>query len=203
MYLFAALCLETPILAASAQAQNVSFIPRRDFAAGVPVSVAVGDFNGDAVQDLAVAGGSNDVSVLINNTHRINESQAATAEITPRLGVIHSGFRYSRTAQRYEQTGTLQNLGTRNHNDNGDGPRDRVRSTRAALNPVQGGTFTTCDLPPTRDHPAADLASNKGPGVCQIRDHPGGRIWVGVVSPSVAKRKRRRWMDVVSGGRSV
>jgi hypothetical protein len=53
-----------------AQAQRVSFIARRDFAAGsVPFSVAVGDFNGDGKPDLAVAnGGSNSVSVLINNT---------------------------------------------------------------------------------------------------------------------------------------
>ncbi len=34
-----------------------------------PFSVAVGDFNGDGVQDLAVANyDSNNVSVLINNT---------------------------------------------------------------------------------------------------------------------------------------
>jgi len=33
--------------------------------------VAVGDFNGDGVEDLAVANnGSNNVSVLINNTPR-------------------------------------------------------------------------------------------------------------------------------------
>jgi hypothetical protein len=35
------------------------------------VSVAVGDFDGDGRQDLAVANqNSNDVSVLINNTRR-------------------------------------------------------------------------------------------------------------------------------------
>ena len=55
---------------ATAGAQTVSFIARRDFATGPsPTSVAVGDFNGDGVQDLAVANQlSNDVSVLINNT---------------------------------------------------------------------------------------------------------------------------------------
>ncbi len=49
--------------------QDVSFIARRDFAAGnSPQSVAVGDFNGDGVQDLAVANfGSNNVSVLLGN----------------------------------------------------------------------------------------------------------------------------------------
>jgi hypothetical protein len=33
-------------------------------------SVAVGDFNGDGVQDLAVANFSNEISILINNTSR-------------------------------------------------------------------------------------------------------------------------------------
>ncbi len=49
--------------------QDVSFIARRDFAAGGnPFSVAVGDFNGDGVPDLAVANfGSNNVSVLLGN----------------------------------------------------------------------------------------------------------------------------------------
>jgi hypothetical protein len=42
---------------------------RRNFGAGSwPFSVAVGDFNGDGLQDLAVVNSdSNNVSVLINN----------------------------------------------------------------------------------------------------------------------------------------
>src|SRR5439155_12001723 len=56
------------VLPDPALAQIVSFVDaRKDFAAGTfPISVAVGDFNGDGIKDLAVAnGGSNDVSVLL------------------------------------------------------------------------------------------------------------------------------------------
>src|SRR5258707_4853959 len=62
----AAKCL---LFAAAAHAQAVSFIARLEFGAGgSPSSVAVGDFNGDGVLDLAVANnGSNNVSVLLGN----------------------------------------------------------------------------------------------------------------------------------------
>src|SRR5439155_19311530 len=56
------------VLPDPAQAQTVSFVDaRRDFAAGTfPISVAVGDFNGDGIKDLAVANASsNDASVLL------------------------------------------------------------------------------------------------------------------------------------------
>ena len=58
------------LFAAAAEAQGVSFIARTDFGAGSsPLSVAVGDFNGDGKPDLAVANyGSASVSVLMNNT---------------------------------------------------------------------------------------------------------------------------------------
>src|SRR3989442_14721100 len=52
-----------------ALAQTVSFNARRDFVVETnPISVAVGDFNHDGVQDLAVANaGSNTGSVLLGN----------------------------------------------------------------------------------------------------------------------------------------
>jgi len=44
------------LVAAPAQARGVSFITRQEFGVGVnPASVAIGDFNGDALLDLAVA----------------------------------------------------------------------------------------------------------------------------------------------------
>src|SRR5260370_37769761 len=57
------------LFAMAAHAQGVSFEAARNFAAGVnPYSVAVGDFNGDGLKDLAVANNSsNDVSVLLGN----------------------------------------------------------------------------------------------------------------------------------------
>jgi hypothetical protein len=72
--LFATLLLSSPF-AAEATAQTVSFIESKDFAVGVrPVSVAVGDFDGDGVPDLAVAregiisiGDPGDVSVALGN----------------------------------------------------------------------------------------------------------------------------------------
>src|SRR5258707_624144 len=45
-----------------------SFQAARHFAVGdYPVFVAVGDFNGDGVQDLAVANYANNISVLLGN----------------------------------------------------------------------------------------------------------------------------------------
>ena len=68
----AGLVISSALVAAKAQAQDVSFLARLDFDANRgPWSVAVGDFNGDGVQDLAVANGaSNNVSVLLNDTSR-------------------------------------------------------------------------------------------------------------------------------------
>ena len=62
----------TLVAVSSLSAQTASFLARRDFAAGdLPQSVAVGDFNGDGLQDLAVVNiDSNNVSVLLNNAPR-------------------------------------------------------------------------------------------------------------------------------------
>jgi len=65
----AGLAVCTVLVAAAAQAQDVSFIAHRDFDVGYyPRSVAAGDFNGDGVQDLAVANNlSDNVSVFLGN----------------------------------------------------------------------------------------------------------------------------------------
>src|SRR5260370_15075148 len=65
----AGLVVSSALIATAAQAQDVSFIARRDFDTGLlPRSVAVDDFNGDGQQDLAVANNvSNNVSVLLGN----------------------------------------------------------------------------------------------------------------------------------------
>src|ERR1700682_5320520 len=65
----AALAVLCVLLAPAAQAQDVSFIAPATFAAGsYPISVAVGDFNGDGLPDLAAINNvSNNVSVLLGN----------------------------------------------------------------------------------------------------------------------------------------
>ena len=79
----------SPVLPDPAPAQTVSFIAQRDFAAGTnPRSVAVGDFNGDGIKDLAVTNPgsypsySATVSVLINGDSPLPEvgSEGGTCE---------------------------------------------------------------------------------------------------------------------------
>ncbi len=65
----AAVLLGILVATGSVWGQDISFIARRDFGAGRgPLSVAVGDFNGDGALDLAVANANfNTVSVLLGN----------------------------------------------------------------------------------------------------------------------------------------
>src|SRR5258708_22105446 len=67
--IWAGLAVKCLLFAAAAQAEDVSFMAHVDFGAGTyPYSIAVGDFNGDLVLDLAVANnGSNNVSVFLGN----------------------------------------------------------------------------------------------------------------------------------------
>src|SRR5947207_11794237 len=67
--LVAAASLFSSTVSALAFAQTVPFSSRLDFAVEAhPTFVAVGDFNGDRVQDLAVANfDSNTISVLLGN----------------------------------------------------------------------------------------------------------------------------------------
>src|ERR1700687_5519836 len=63
------LAICTLLVAAAARGQDASFEGARNFDVGAgPQSVALGDFNGDGLQDLVVANvDSNSVSVLLGN----------------------------------------------------------------------------------------------------------------------------------------
>src|SRR6266702_2548659 len=75
--LVAATILFSSALPSPVSAQTVSFIAHKDFVSGsTPVSVAVGDFNSDGVQDLALANyRDNTVSVVVgdlNGDHKVD-----------------------------------------------------------------------------------------------------------------------------------
>jgi hypothetical protein len=65
----AALAVSQLLIAEVAEGLEISFLARRDFVVGQgPRSVAVGDFNGDGLTDLATGNCSrNSVSVLLGN----------------------------------------------------------------------------------------------------------------------------------------
>src|SRR5207245_2578627 len=84
--LVAAAILFSSALPSPASAQTVSFIAHKDFVSGSnPVSVAVGDFNGDGVQDLTLANyHDNTVSVLLGSGNgTFQAAQTFAAGITP------------------------------------------------------------------------------------------------------------------------
>jgi hypothetical protein len=66
-------------------ASTASFAPQQTFAVGSsPISVAVGDFNGDNAPDLAVANfGSSTVGVLLNTLHNTITATGGTPQSTP------------------------------------------------------------------------------------------------------------------------
>src|SRR5438132_2405125 len=67
-FLITAALAVCPALSAPAAAQPVSFVARRDFAAGInPSSVTEADFNRDGIPDLAVINSNSTVSILLGN----------------------------------------------------------------------------------------------------------------------------------------
>ena len=73
-----------PVLPVTARAQTISFIARHVYAvAGYPRSVAVGDFNGDGIPDLAVANGSTVAVLLGRGNGLFHQPRTVTAGSSP------------------------------------------------------------------------------------------------------------------------
>src|SRR5260370_19198132 len=82
----AGLALCNVLVAASVQAQGVSFEDARNLAVGrLPISVVVGDFNGDGVPDLAVSNyfTGNVSMLLVNGDGRFQEARAFDEGLNP------------------------------------------------------------------------------------------------------------------------
>src|SRR5204862_8019652 len=94
--LVAAALFFSSTVSAPALAQTVPFSSRLDFAVEAhPTFVAVGDFNGDRVQDLAVTNfDSNTISVLLGNVDgTLRTSLTFVADVSPSaldIGVYNS-----------------------------------------------------------------------------------------------------------------
>src|SRR6516165_1091383 len=122
--------------AAAAQAQSVSFIARLDFAAGrFPLSVAVGDFNGDGALDLVATNDILDgtVSVLLGN----GDGSFQSAQSFPA-----GGFPYSVAVGDFNGDGALDLVVTNYYANtisvllgNGDGSFQAPQSFGAGSSP--------------------------------------------------------------------
>src|SRR5215467_8320150 len=88
----AGLAVSTLLFAKTARAQDVSFLPAQNFPAGYqPRSVAVADFNGDGVQDLAVANVSGASVLLRNGDGTFQAQQLFSVSLAP-LSVAVADF---------------------------------------------------------------------------------------------------------------
>src|SRR2546430_14787538 len=89
--LVAAASFFSSTVSAPALAQTVPFNARLDFAVEAhPTFVAVGDFNGDRVQDLAVTNfDSNTISVLLGNGDGRSEERRVGKECRSRWSPYH------------------------------------------------------------------------------------------------------------------
>src|SRR5439155_4725741 len=147
---------------ASGFAQTVSFVESNDFAVGAgPVSVAVGDFNGDGVPDLAVASFGNSlgdpggVSVLLGNSDGTLQTARSFAAGSRPTSVAVGHFNLDEAADLAvaNSSGVTVLLG------NGDGTFQVGQAYAAGANPrfITVGDFNLDTLP---DLVVANFSSN-------------------------------------------
>ncbi len=153
-----------------------SFRPARSFAVGsFPRSVAVGDFNGDGIPDLAVANsGSNNVSVLLGN---------GDGSFQPARSFAVGSVPWSVAAADLAGDGVLD-LVVANFNANdvsillgtGDGTFQSARTFAAGTRPrsVAVGDFDGDGIPDLAVADEGDSVTGSGGGVSILRGTGGG-----------------------------